>query len=611
MPIFMCKSSRHVFWIAFLALISFLSSPGLCTELASPQHVWKFGTLAPDGTSWALPIKRVLFPLIQKETDGLVKVKVYWGGSMGDDEDILRKIRIGQLDGAGFSAQGATLAAPEMSVLELPFLFNDYNEVDIIKYSMFPAFDKIMEERGFFLIAWVDQDFDQIYSNGRPVATLEDFAKLKFGSWYGPVEERFLQEFGANLIQVNVPEFATNVRQGVVDASIGPAMWIVGAQLYSKVEYVNPIKIRYSPGVILCRKELWEAYPELEQYKQRLLELRVPLSEAYCTIVRTDNQKALKAMIQYGVKPVHTDSESMAQMRAISEKLRNKLAQEEMYPQELLDEIQGRIQAYRNLESCAQCVKKQQEVLQNVARMREEVVEIWNSMSPKGATDKDLEDILERANAFNDIFSRAQTEIRIAIRNNMEQAALETINRVETQGLWADPALHIALPDLLQPIQRQMIQSGLKEPCEALAKSLNEAATQMISINRKTIMALVKQNGEDPETDSAALLSISGESLMTENFERIYRDTLVYQIGKDVPEAIQSSGLSSKYQIFIDSAQKLSPEIGKPIQDWNQYITEKTLDAFFVVMAQEEQKLRNDPNRQVLPVLEGILEQLR
>jgi TRAP-type C4-dicarboxylate transport system substrate-binding protein len=374
--------SAYIPAVVFVACLA-ASAAVVCGS--EPGIILKFATLAPDETAWALPIKKILIPLVEQETGGLVRIKVYWGGVMGDDGDILKKIRINQLMGAGFSAQGTTLAAPALAVLELPFLFDGYNELDFVKYTMFDTFDRILDADGFFLIAWVDQDFDQIYSQ-RPIARLEDFKGPRFASWYGVVEKKLFQALGATPVPVNVPELPSAVRQGVVDASIGPAMWVVATQLYSTARFVNPMKIRYSPGMLVLRRDVWDQYPAMAKYKKRLYELRAPLTEAYCTIIRANNERCLAAMLKYGVVKVDTDEKSMAEIRRASRRVWDELAGE-LYSRELLDEVVSRVEEYRSVNV---------DLWEFVNEKRKEVLQVWERIEGKPTTPDTLKEVLAR-----------------------------------------------------------------------------------------------------------------------------------------------------------------------------------------------------------------------
>ncbi|MBW1989776.1 MAG: TRAP transporter substrate-binding protein DctP [Deltaproteobacteria bacterium] len=305
---------------------------------------WKFGTLAPQGVGWARHIEGLVLPAIKEATDGYLAVKTYWGGVMGDEEDYIRKMHIGQLHGAGMSGQGAVMVCPEMAVVELPFMFRNFDEVDYIKTRMSETFDGIMRENGYFMVAWVDQDLDQIYSIKAPIAEPRDFENTTFITWYGPLEETLLRTLGAKIIPVNVPEVPSAIRQGMADAAIGPALFTVGAQLYTVYKYVTPINIRYSPSVIVVTNEAWAKLPE--KYHGKFYDLRDDLMTRFALAVRKDNQEALNAMYKYGIKKVEPSPQQLAALKKRCLPLWDKMA-DTLYPRELLDEMLIYLAEYR------------------------------------------------------------------------------------------------------------------------------------------------------------------------------------------------------------------------------------------------------------------------
>ncbi len=329
-------------------ILSGAINPALCQEATDDyKYTWKYATLAPNGIGWATHIQNLLLPLIQERTGGDVRVKVYWGGVMGDDEDVLKKMRIGQIDGAGLSGQGVAMAIPEMTVLELPFLFNGYDEVDHIREKMMPVWDQLASKHGFFLVGLIDQDFDQIYSVNFDMTKLEHYKQSKFILWYGDLEAHLLSALGATALPVNVPEIATSLRQGVADATIGPAIWQVGSQLHSVFRYVNTSKIRYSPALIIQNKDDFEDSKMVRNYKKMLLKERKAFTEEFVSRVRADNEKCLKAMVQYGVILAQTSEEDLEEIARRTRPIWDEMAGK-LYSRELLDEVQDILNQYRS-----------------------------------------------------------------------------------------------------------------------------------------------------------------------------------------------------------------------------------------------------------------------
>lgn len=332
--------------IALLAafFITTISGMALAQKKSNDGLLWKFATLAPDGSGWAKNMKAIVLPAIKDATEGKMKVKIYWGGVMGDEEDYIKKMHIGQLHGAGFSGQGATMLCPQMAVVELPFLFNNYAEVDYIKEKMEAAFDALLKENGYFLVSWNDQDFDQILSNGRAITKLEDFAKTKFVTWYGPLEVNLIETLKANPIALNVPEVAVGARTSTFELAIGPSMFVVGAQLHNSIKHINPCKIRYSPSLIVVSNETWAKLPK--KYADAYHHLRLNIMKEYDENVRIDNARALTALFKYGIEKNEFSPEEFAKVRAATRVVWDNMA-DQLYPAEVLEELLEHLEDFR------------------------------------------------------------------------------------------------------------------------------------------------------------------------------------------------------------------------------------------------------------------------
>lgn len=305
---------------------------------------WKFGTVAPKGVGYAIHVDQIIMKEIEKATDGKVKVKIYWGGVLGDDEAVNEKLKAGLLQGAGFSGHGSFLACKELSIVALPFLFSDFDEVDYIRKKMIGAFEKIMNKNGYALIAWVDQDFDQIYSITKPIARAADFKDVTFITWAGPVEEKMLLALSAMPIPTRTTEVVRVIKKDKIDGNIGPAIWVVGTQLYSKFRYINPIKIRYTPGSMMLSTKAFDDLGTV--YQNRFLAARDDMTRDFVEKVRESNEQCLAAMKKYGVKFVETSPEDLKELKGLTRPVWNQLVGV-VYPQTLLSELLAHLKEYR------------------------------------------------------------------------------------------------------------------------------------------------------------------------------------------------------------------------------------------------------------------------
>ena len=304
---------------------------------------WKVATLAPAGVGWALYIDEILTPSVKDATAGRLVLEWFWGGSMGDEKDYIRKMLSDELQGIGFSGAGFVMACPEASVIELPFLFNNYNEVDYIKEKMRDDFEAICRQNGYKFMFWVDQDFDKIYSVSTMIHKPADFEKAKFLTWYGDLEKSFLEYLNASPLNVDVSDVNISITSGLCDSFIAPSIWVVGSMLYTKIKYVHTMPIRYSPSGLLVTLKAWNSLPDI--YKKGLIQKRYREKE-FNKKVRKANTDCINAMIAYGIKEIKLTPKENELLRDTCKELWYEFA-DKFYPRKMLDEILKNLEVYR------------------------------------------------------------------------------------------------------------------------------------------------------------------------------------------------------------------------------------------------------------------------
>ena len=121
----------------------------LAWSLVAPAgaQVIKIATLAPDGSGWMREL-RAAAAEVKAGTAGRVEVKFYPGGVMGGDAVVLRKMRLGQLQGGVLTSSELSLVYPDAPLYSLPFLFKDWSEVDRVRAQVDPLLAKGFEQRG-------------------------------------------------------------------------------------------------------------------------------------------------------------------------------------------------------------------------------------------------------------------------------------------------------------------------------------------------------------------------------------------------------------------------------------------------------------------------------
>ena len=186
---------------AFLAVL-LLVSPGSAGE---KNTVVKIATLAPDGSTWVKGFNQ-LNAEVMKKTENRVQFKIYPGGILGDEQDMLRKLKIGQIQGAALTSAALSSIFNEIDVLQIPFLFQTYEEVDAVLAKTDAFFRKGLEDRGYVLLGWSEGGFLYLLSN-IPILTVADFRKTKVWIWgESSMPKAVMDEAGVSAIPLTVPD---------------------------------------------------------------------------------------------------------------------------------------------------------------------------------------------------------------------------------------------------------------------------------------------------------------------------------------------------------------------------------------------------------------------
>jgi TRAP-type C4-dicarboxylate transport system substrate-binding protein len=314
-------------------------------DTKKPKFTWKMASNAPLDIGTELYIRKQVTPGVERVTDGDVVIDWYHGGIMGDNRDWISKMHIDQLQGAILDGSGIHLVCPEAYILKLPFIFNDFDEVAYIKGKMRKRMNERFQENGYKMLMLFDQSFDKVYSTKKEARIPEDFAKLRFASYAGNIENEIIKAIGASPIPLNVPELVSSIRAGVCDALIAPSIWFVGSQLYTMTKYVTPSNIRYTPACMTVTMNTWNRISENHQkaIEDVMLELEPGLGQN----LKDSNIRSHRALIKYGMKEVKLTRSEIEVLKEKTRPVWDKMAGK-VYSRELLDEILGYLEEYRS-----------------------------------------------------------------------------------------------------------------------------------------------------------------------------------------------------------------------------------------------------------------------
>ena len=305
--------------------------------------VIKLATLAPEGSSWIATFNSI-DKEVREKTEQQVQFKFYPGGVLGDEKDMLRKMHIGQIQGAALTSAGLSAIYNEMDVFQIPFLFQSHDEVDYVLMEMDAFFRKGFDKNNYVLLGWSEGGFVHLMST-KPVATLDDLRKVKVWTWAdSPMTKVIFDEANVSAIPLSVPDVLVGLQTGLVDVVYAPPSGAISLQWFTKTKYITDVNLIYLIGGVVMKKKLFNKLPPAHQnilmdaFRRQMARLK--------KTIRKENQEAVQVMVKHGVKIITPSATQVAEFKTVSEKAIQRLV-DKSFSKKVKDEVSAKLEAYR------------------------------------------------------------------------------------------------------------------------------------------------------------------------------------------------------------------------------------------------------------------------
>lgn len=302
-----------------LLIVAFLLVGSLSTEA---KTTFKIGSLAPEGSIWITHFRQFLQD-VEQQTGGEITFKLYPGGVMGDDMAMFRKIRAGQLHGGGFTMAGISKIVPDFQILAIPFLFQDYAEIDESIKRLTPFFREKYSEKGLELIGFTEVGL--IYPmSSFPITRLSELKQSKSWSPSGDViTATYLQSLGVSPTPLTIPDVLSSLQTGLIDTVYTSLYGTIIMQWFNKVTYVTDTPFGYAYGAIGLSKK---RFSRLDAKTQELIHsLADHHFDKLNKETRRLNEESKKVLLSKGVNFVASDPKSLEEYGVAREKTISKL----------------------------------------------------------------------------------------------------------------------------------------------------------------------------------------------------------------------------------------------------------------------------------------------
>ncbi len=319
--------------IALLSLLLVSASPVMAED-----RELRIATLAPGGSPWVQILEKAAAEITQK-TDGRVKIKYFTGGQQGDERDYIRKIKLGQIDGAAITTMGLSMIEPSILVLQQPMLFETAEEVDYVAGKMWPYFQKKFEAKGYRLAERGELGWVHLLSKSK-VTSMADLRKLTLCSVNADFGTTIVDKLGINAVPLSVPEVDPALTSGKIDACLNSPLGAIALQWHTKVKFMAKKPLVFAIGATVMSLD---AIKRISVDDRKTIDMIAKGSQKKArAVIRKANADALKTLERKGVQIVDVPDAMVQELMTIGRDVQKELEGKLFTSEELATVIKHR-----------------------------------------------------------------------------------------------------------------------------------------------------------------------------------------------------------------------------------------------------------------------------
>lgn len=281
---------------------------------ASAQQVIKIATIAPEGSSWMREL-RAAATEVKTGSQGRVQLKFYPGGVMGSDSVVLRKMKLGQLQGGVLTSSELATLYPDAAIYSLPFQFANWQQLEQARTQVDPLLGRGFETKGLKMLTAANVGFAYLMST-RPLRNKADMASTKL--WIpqnDEIAERTFKLGGVSPILLPLGDVFTSLQTGLVDTVANTPSGAVALQWHGKLRSMLDLPLSFVVGYVVMDLKAWEKFSPADQAVVSAA-LRKAGQRVDANIKR-DDAAALAAMKKQGLVVTSLDAAEAARWRQI------------------------------------------------------------------------------------------------------------------------------------------------------------------------------------------------------------------------------------------------------------------------------------------------------
>ncbi|KGE73591.1 TRAP transporter substrate-binding protein DctP [Spirochaeta lutea] len=262
-------------------------------------QVVKIATIAPENSPWGDGLKE-LAQEWSRISGGRVRVNLFFNGIAGNEDDSIRKMRIGQLQGLALTSAGLNLLSNSVFTLSAPMLIRTDEELTHVLSRIQGKLNTILSEQNVEVLSWSQGGWMKLFSN-EPVETPEDLMaiNLAFGAGEDSMNS-MLTRLGFRGVGLSTGEILTGLNSGLVDAFMYSPIGAAGYQWFAVAPYMLELDFAPFLGAIIIDSRTWNRIPN--QFRDEMRAVAARIGEEIGSQIRGLENTAIQTMERFGLK---------------------------------------------------------------------------------------------------------------------------------------------------------------------------------------------------------------------------------------------------------------------------------------------------------------------
>ena len=270
---------------------------------------------------------------------------VFTDGSQGGEAEIVRRMRIGQLQGGLMSVVGLRDIEPSIAALQnLPLLFRNWEEIDYVRDKMRVGMEKRFLDKGFVVIGWGDAGWVRFFSKEAALGP-NDFKSRKFFAWGSePEQQAIMKSLGYTPVALETGDALAAIQTGMIDVLPSTPYFALASQVFGTAKHMLDINWAPIVGALVVTQKAWDGMSPIAQ--ETLRKAGEKAGVAMRTQARKEVDEAVKAMQKRGLTVNRPTEAQMGEWNALAEQLYPRI-RGAMVPADTFDEVFLHLRAYR------------------------------------------------------------------------------------------------------------------------------------------------------------------------------------------------------------------------------------------------------------------------